>query len=288
MHLLYPFAKRFIAGEDLPAVIQSLKVLDGLGFQSTVDYLGEHTLTEEQAEQSKREYLDLLREANQISQTMDFSIKLSQVGMEISPALCKRNVEELLKNAGRHTARFDMEGSETTQRAVDLCLELRQTYKNLGIALQAYLFRTQTDIETMIQNGISVRLCKGAYKEKSAIAYQSMDDIRGNFLKLAFLLLKEGAVPAVATHDEKLIREILKFIVREKIDSRSFYFEMLYGVRRDLQRFLLEQGYQTRIYVPYGKAWLPYTLRRLAERKENILFLVKSLFRETLGLRKVH
>lgn len=288
MHLLYPLAKRFIAGEDLPTAIQSIKALNSSGFQSTVDILGEHTLTAEQAEQAKQEYLDLLREVDEISHTMDVSIKLSQMGLDISDALCRKNMEEILNATQRHTVRLDMEGSDSTQRTVDFCLDLHRTCKRLGIALQAYLFRTQADLETMVQNKVSVRLCKGAYKEGPDVAYQSMDDIRDNFLKLAFPLLKEGFLPAMATHDERLIKDILDFISKEKIDSRSFYFEMLYGVRRDLQKVLLERGYQMRVYVPYGKSWLPYTLRRLAERKENIIFVIKNLLKETLGLRKLH
>lgn len=287
MHLLYPIAKRYIAGEDLPTVLRSIGNLNGAGFQSSVDILGEHTLTEEQAINAKQQYLDLLREVGQDSYTMDFSIKLSQMGLDIGEALCVKNVTEILDAAGHHTVRFDMEGSDSTQRTIDLCLDLHKTHKNLGIALQAYLHRTQDDVRTMIHQGVSVRLCKGAYKENAAIALQSMDDVRAHFLKLAFLLLKEGYLPAMATHDEYLIREILKFITREKIDPRTFYFEMLYGVRRDLQKVLLEKGYRTRIYVPYGKSWLPYTLRRLAERKENVLFVIKHLFRETLGLQKI-
>jgi len=287
MHLLYPIAKRYIAGEDLPTVLRSIGNLNGAGFQSSVDILGEHTLTEAQAINAKQQYLDLLREVGQDSYTMDFSIKLSQMGLDIGEALCVKNVTEILDAAGHHTVRFDMEGSDSTQRTIDLCLDLHKTHKNLGIALQAYLHRTQDDVRTMIHQGVSVRLCKGAYKENAAIALQSMDDVRAHFLKLAFLLLKEGYLPAMATHDEYLIREILKFITREKIDPRTFYFEMLYGVRRDLQKVLLEKGYRTRIYVPYGKSWLPYTLRRLAERKENVLFVIKHLFRETLGLQKI-
>lgn len=288
MHLLYPLAKRFIAGEDLPTAMRSIRALNGSGFQSTVDILGEHTLTVEQAEQAKQEYLDLLREVDEISHTMDVSIKLSQMGLDISDTLCRKNMEEILNATQSHTVRLDMESSDSTQRTIDFCLDLHQTCKRLGIALQAYLFRTQADLETMVQNKVSVRLCKGAYKESPDVAYQSMDDIRDNFLKLAFPLLKEGFLPAMATHDERLIKDILDFISKEKIDSRSFYFEMLYGVRRDLQKVLLAKGYQMRIYVPYGKSWLPYTLRRLTERKENIIFVIKNLLKETLGLRKLH
>jgi len=207
--------------------------------------------------------------------------------MDISYDLCKKNVEDLIDAVCHHTIRFDMEGSDLTERTLKLGLELQKTHKNMGVVLQAYLRRTEQDIQSVIEQGVSTRLCKGAYKEPEAIAYQSMDEIRENFLKQAFRLLKEGNLAAIATHDEVLIEKIIEFIEKEKIPRDSFYFELLYGVRRDIQQALLNRGYQVRIYVPYGKAWLPYTLRRLAERKENIIFVVKNLILETLGLSKI-
>ena len=207
--------------------------------------------------------------------------------MDISYDLCKKNVEDLIDAVRHHTVRFDMEGSDLTERTLKLGLELQKTHKNLGVVVQAYLRRTDQDIQSVIEQGVSTRLCKGAYKEPETIAYQSMDEIRENFLKQAFRLLKEGNLPAIATHDEILIEQIREFIEKENISRDSFYFELLYGVRRDIQQVLLNKGYQVRIYVPYGKAWLPYTLRRLAERKENIIFVVKNLILETLGLSKI-
>lgn len=287
MHILYPFAKRFIAGEDLPTALGNIRSLNQNGFLSTVDLLGENTFTEQQAIQSKDEYLNLLRSVD-TQFPLDLSVKLTQMGLNLDLELCQRNVGEIIKAAGPHTVRFDMEGSNTTQQTVDLCLELHEPHKNLGIVLQAYQYRTEQDITRMLENGISVRLCKGAYREPPEVAYQDMDDIRANFLKQGKRMLKEGFLPAIATHDEYLIKELLKFIRNETISPKSFYFELLYGVRRDLQKHLLGLGYQVRVYVPYGKSWLPYTLRRLAERKENILFVVKSLIRETLGLGKIN
>lgn len=287
MRILYPFAKRFIAGEDRATALKNIKSLYGQGFLCTVDVLGESVHTEDQATEAKIEYLALLKGIETFHRPVDISAKVSALGMDISYDLCKKNVEHLVEAAHHHSVRFDMEGSDLTERTIKLGLELQKSHKNLGVVLQAYLRRTDTDIESVINQGVSTRLCKGAYKEPETLAYQSMDEIRENFLKQAFRLLKEGHLPAIATHDEILIEKITQFIKKEKIPSDSFYFELLYGVRRDIQQVLLDKGYQVRIYVPYGKAWLPYTLRRLAERKENIFFVIKNLARETLGLSKI-
>lgn len=287
MRILYPFAKRFIAGENRATALKNIKSLYEQGFLCTVDVLGESVHTEDQAIAAKNEYLALLKDFETFHRPVDLSAKVSALGMDISYDLCKRNVESLIDKVGQHTVRFDMEGSDLTERTLKLGLELQKTHKNLGLVLQAYLHRTSKDIQSVIEQGVSTRLCKGAYKEPDSIAYQSMDQIRENFLKQAFRLLKEGNLPAIATHDEILIEQISEFIEREKISHDSFYFELLYGVRRDVQHALLNKGYQVRIYVPYGKAWLPYTLRRLAERKENIFFVVKNLIQETLGLGKI-
>ncbi|MEE8206344.1 MAG: proline dehydrogenase family protein [Nitrospinaceae bacterium] len=286
MRILYPFAKRFIAGEDRATALKNIKSLYDQGFLCTVDVLGESVHTEDQAIAAKSEYLALLKDIETFRRPVDISAKVSALGMDISFDLCKKNTEDLIDAVRHHTIRFDMEGSGLTEQTMKLGLELQKTHKNLGVVLQAYLRRTDQDVQSVIEQGVSTRLCKGAYKEPEAIAYQSMDEIRENFLKQAFRLLKEGNLPAIATHDEVLIEKIIKFIEREKISTDSFYFELLYGVRRDIQKALLDKGYQVRLYVPYGKAWLPYTLRRLAERKENIIFVLKNIVREALGLGK--
>jgi proline dehydrogenase len=287
MRILYPFAKRFIAGEDRATAVKNIKSLYDQGFLCTVDVLGESVHTEDQATEAKNEYLALLKSIETFDRPVDISAKVSALGMNIDYDLCKKNVEDLIDAMCHHTVRFDMEGSDLTERTLMLGLDLQKTHKNLGVVLQAYLRRTDRDIQSVIDQGVSTRLCKGAYKESETFAYQSMDEIRENFLKQAFRLLKEGNLPAIATHDEILIEQISEFIEKENISRDSFYFELLYGVRRDIQQVLLNKGYQVRIYVPYGKAWLPYTLRRLAERKENIIFVVKNLIRETLGLSKI-
>ncbi len=287
MRLLYPLAKRFIAGEDLETALKAIDRLHRRGFRTTIDLLGEHVRTQEQAEAAKQAYLGLFQRMQDSSVRMDFSIKLTQLGLDIDRAYCKENVVALANAAGSHTIRFDIEGSAHTEPIIRTCRDLHPTYNKLGQAVQAYLYRTEKDLDDLIREGISVRLCKGAYKEPPSIAYQSMEDIRANFLKLAYRLLKEGHEPAIATHDEYLLTEILEFIQKEKIEPESFYFEMLYGVARDLQKTLLRKGYRVRIYVPYGKSWLPYTLRRLTEKKENMFFVAKNLFREAFRLRKL-
>jgi len=287
MHLLYPFAKRFIAGEDTHTALQAISKLHDAGFLSSLDILGENVNSREQAEAARDIYVDLLKQAAPINFPMDFSVKLSQMGLDIDNDFCRKNLETILTAAGRNTVRFDMEGSEHTQPTLEMCLELHAKYKNLGQAVQAYLFRTEADIDRLIQNQISVRLCKGAYKENASIAYKSMDDIRENFLGLAYKLLKEGHRPSIATHDEYLLLKILAFVAKENISPESFYLEMLYGVGRDLQNTLLKKGFQVRVYTPFGKAWLPYTIRRLLEKKENLVFVMTNLFKEFFRLRKI-
>jgi len=287
MHLLYPFAKRFIAGENPHAALQAICKLHDAGFLSSVDILGENVNSREQADLARDLYVELLKKFEPINFPMDFSVKLSQMGLDIDKDFCRQNLETILTAAGRNTVRFDMEDSEHTQPTLEMCLELHSKYKNLGQAVQAYLFRTKADVDQLIEKQISVRLCKGAYKENSSIAFESMDDIRANFLVLGYKLLKEGNMPAIATHDEYLLLKILSFVEKEKIPPESFYFEMLYGVARDLQKILLKKGYQIRVYTPFGEAWLPYTIRRLLEKKENIVFVMTNLFKEFFQLRKI-
>ena len=287
MQFLYPFAKRFIAGPYLQSALPVIYNIRQSGYFASIDILGESVTTRQECEAAKFEYLKLFESLDSINHSFNFSIKLSQLGLDLDKDLCLENLQNLARAMGNHTIRVDMEGSVHTQSTLDICEVVHDAYPHLGLALQAYLFRTENDVNRCIDKGMSVRLCKGAYKEPASIAYQSMDKIRMQFLKLARKLLKEGHQPSIATHDENLLVELLDFIAQEKIKPESFYFELLYGVRRDLQKILKDKGYRVRIYVPYGKAWLPYTLRRLTEKKENLFFVINNLFRETLGLRKL-
>jgi proline dehydrogenase len=286
--ILYPFAKRFIAGEDIDTSLHAIRSLQTAGYLTSVDILGENVHDANQARSAKDAYLELLAKSQDLPGLNDLSVKLTQLGLEFDPELCQKNLREILQASGPHTVRLDMEGSDRTQSTIDMCLAHHAEYGHLGLALQAYLFRSQEDLETLMDREISVRLCKGAYKEPASIAYQAMDEVRQNFLQLAYPLLKSGNQSAIATHDEYLLKKILSFITSEKIAPNSFFFEMLYGVGRDMQRYLRNRGYRVRVYVPFGKAWLPYTLRRLVERKENIIFVVKNILKEALGLRKLN
>jgi proline dehydrogenase len=288
MKLLYPFAKRFIAGPDLKTALTAINRINASGYFLSIDILGESVTNRQQAVDAKTDYLKLFDALTHFNHSFDISIKLSQLGLNIDKEFCTDNLKELALALGTNTMRLDMEGSAHTQNTLEICEKLHPTHPLIGQAIQAYLFRSEDDVQRCIEKGISLRLCKGAYKESPKIAYQSMDEIRKNFLRLSCLLLKEGHQPAIATHDENLLVKTLDFITQEKIDPKSFYFEMLYGVRRDLQKILKDKGYRVRVYAPYGKAWLPYTLRRLVEKKENLLFVITHLFRETLGLRKLH
>ena len=224
MHPLYPFAKRFIAGENPHTALKAIYKLHDDGFRSSLDILGENVNTREQAEAARKLYVGLLKMVDPGYFPMDFSVKLSQMGLDIDKDFCRDNLETILTAAGRNTVRFDMEGSPHTQLTLEMCLSLHSKYKNLGQAVQAYLFRTEADVDQLIDNQISVRLCKGAYKENASIAFKSMDDIRENFLRLGFKLLKEGHLPAIATHDEYLLLKILAFIEKENIPPRILFF----------------------------------------------------------------
>jgi len=287
MKLLYPFAKRFIAGPDLKIALPAIRRIEEAGYFSSIDILGESVSTRSQAEAAKIEYLKLFESLDSINHSFDFSIKLSQLGLDIDREFCTENLRQLARAMGNNTIRVDMEDSTHTQSTLEICEEVHKSYPHLGQAIQAYLFRSEEDVRHCIDNKISMRICKGAYKESADVALQSMDQIREKFFKLACQILKEGYQPAIATHDEKLLVKLLDFIQQEGIKPESFYFEMLYGIRRDLHKILKDKGYRVRIYIPYGKAWLPYTLRRLAEKKENLLFVFTHLFREAFGFRKL-
>jgi proline dehydrogenase len=271
-------ARRFVAGEDPEDAIAAGLALRRRGIAATFDLLGEDVDDREKARRSAECNRQLLRMIPPDVER-NISIKLSTLGLDISEELCLELTAGVL-DAAREVGgfvRIDMEGSKYTQRTLDVFHTLRRTYDHVGIVLQSYLFRTEEDVKQAIARGDRVRLCKGAYKEPSDIAWTDMDDIRASFRRCARRLLQEGAYPAIATHDESLIQDALAFAREAKIASARFELQMLFGLRPRRWDELVAAGHNVRIYVPYGTHWMPYFYRRLRERKENVWFVVRSL-----------
>jgi proline dehydrogenase len=272
-------ARRFVAGEDAESAIAAGRKLHAKGIKATFDLLGEDVLDREAAVRSARANEDLLRKIP-AEVERNISIKLTMMGLDIAEDFCLELVAGILRVA-RHVqgfVRIDMEGSKHTQRTLDVFHKLRKDHDNVGIVLQAYLHRTEDDVKEAVRRGDRVRLCKGAYKEPPSLAWASMADIRGNYRKCARLLLDQGNYPALATHDEELVQDILGYTSERKISSDRYEFQMLYGLRPRRWDQLVKSGHHMRVYVPYGTHWFPYFYRRLRERKENVFFVVRSLF----------
>jgi proline dehydrogenase len=279
--VLAPFARRFIAGVCLAEALATAAKLKAQGFHTTVDQLGEDVEGAISAELAAEQYVVILRALRERNLDRNVSVKLSQLGLLIDPDLCARNLGKILHAAEEvgGFVRLDMEGSRLTQATLDIATAAkRMRVTPLGVALQAMLLRAAEDVVAMIGREIPVRLCKGAYKESPSIALQDMREIRRQFAALSKRLLTSGIYHGIATHDPALIDEIAAFARSQNIGADRFEFQMLLGIRRGLARRLLEEGWRVRIYVPFGSHWLPYMLRRLRERKENVWFVLKSLF----------
>lgn len=277
------FGRRFIAGERVEDAIEAARALQARSLGVTLDFLGESVATTEQATAAAAEYQRLIDVVVASGVERNLSLKLTQIGLAIDRATCVDNMRRILDPAKRHDffVRIDMEGSAYT----DVTLEVLETlwgldYHNIGIVLQSYLYRTERDLRRMNELGIRVRLVKGAYREPASVAYQLKEDVDGAYLRQMRLLLDHGAYPAFATHDEALLREIRDYAAERHVSSDRYEFQMLYGVRRDLQASLRAEGYHMRIYVPFGQEWFPYFMRRLGERKENVWFVLRALMGE--------
>jgi proline dehydrogenase len=277
------FARRFIAGERVEDAIEAARALQARGLGVTLDFLGESVATTEQALAAAAEYQRLVDVVVAANVERNLSLKLSQIGLAIDKATCVDNMRRILDPARRHDffVRIDMEGSAYTE----VTLEILETlwgleYHNIGIVLQSYLYRTERDLRRMNELGIRVRLVKGAYREPASVAYQLKEDVDGAYLRQMRLLLDHGAYPAFATHDEALLREIRNYAAERHVPNDRYEFQMLYGVRRDLQTSLRAEGYHMRVYVPFGQEWFPYFMRRLGERKENVWFVIRALMGE--------
>jgi proline dehydrogenase len=272
-------ARRFVAGETCDDAISAVRVLNADGLVASLDLLGENVKTAAEAEHALGEYISLFDAIDRSGVKSNASVKLTQMGLETGEDLCFSNMSRLVERAARSSnfVRIDMEGSAFTGRTLALFYRLFEKHRNVGIVIQAYLHRSEKDVEKLAQLKAPVRVCKGAYKESATIAFQSMDDIRRNYRSLVETLLKGGSRVGIATHDEKLIRWAQEWTSSQKIPREQFEFQMLYGLRRKRARQLASEGYTVRTYVPYGSQWFPYFYRRLRERKENVFFVLKSL-----------
>ncbi len=274
-------ATRFVAGETLEQALAVSRRLNDEGITVTLDHLGESVSSLEEAAAARDVYLRTLSAIHDSGISGNVSLKLTQFGLDFSYDQCLANVEELVRRADslESFVRVDMESSAYTQRTLDLVQTLHARYPRVGVVIQAYLFRSKADIEKLCDARIRVRLCKGAYLEPPSLAFPRKRDVDRNFMELTRLLLDRGEYPAIATHDPRMIDAAKAHVQRRKIAPEAFEFQMLYGVRRDLQRELVAEGYRLRVYVPFGKAWYPYYMRRLAERPANVLFVLRNVFR---------
>ncbi len=277
-----PMVGRFVAGETLPQVLGALEHLQDDGFMTTVDVLGESVASAEACEQAASRYEETLAALDEHGLERNVSLKLTQMGLDISDEVCRETVARVMRAAAEVGAfvRFDMEEHTKTDRTLGLWRELRSLNPETGVVIQAALRRSAADVEALIAEGARVRLCKGAYNEPASVAFHEREEIDAAYESLARRLMRDGAYPALATHDGRLIGRLLRFADDEGIAADRYEFQMLYGVRRDLQAELLRRGRRVRVYVPYGTEWYPYFMRRLAEKPANLAFLLRSLLKE--------
>ena len=277
-------SSRFVAGLEVEDALRAAEMLNNYGMTATLDSLGESVANEVEAHKAAEIYHRLLDAMAAKSLKANISVKLTQMGLELSPDLAMTIAAGLTEHA-RATGNFlriDMEGSNLTQVTLDLVqhLHAREEYRNhIGIVIQAYLYRSEADIQQLIAAGIRVRLCKGAYQEPASLAFPKKTDVDTNYVRLTGILLSSPLYHGIATHDEAMIEAAKSYAKNHAILPEHFEFQMLYGVRRDLQRRLIREGYNVRVYIPFGREWYPYFMRRLAERPANVLFLAKNLFR---------
>ena len=284
------FAKRFVAGEVLDDALTAVRALNAKGITASLDLLGESVTNEREARSAANEYRGILDRIHDQGLDANVSLKLTAMGLDISEELCVDVVAAVLEKAQSYGTfvRLDMESSAYTDRTLRLFEDrLYPAYKdNVGIVLQSYLYRTWSDVERAIQLRCRVRLCKGAYKEPASVAFPDKRDVDRNYVKCLHALLERGNYPGVATHDPTIIAEAKRYAADHQIPNSRFEFQMLYGVRRDLQEQLVGEGYGMRVYVPFGTQWYPYLMRRLAERPANVAFITGNIAREMLGGRK--
>jgi proline dehydrogenase len=277
-------SSRFVAGTHIESALEATEAVNRQGMAATLDSLGENVSSPEEARKAADIYHHLLDAIQQRGLNANVSVKLTQMGMDLDPEIALRLTIELVDHAVQANSfvRIDMEGSAYTQATVDLVSKIHANPSHrgrVGVVIQSYLYRSQDDITRLLAEGIRVRLCKGAYQEPPNLAFPAKADVDKNFVRLMQLLLPSGIYHGIATHDENMIAATRDFAREKGISPEAFEFQMLYGVRRDLQRALIAEGYRVRVYIPFGTEWYPYFMRRLAERPANLLFLARNLFR---------
>jgi len=285
-NLFQPVVRRFVAGSDYNAGLAAVKKLNEQGIKATLDNLGEEVHDKKSAYKVRDEYLHLLDEIHKRKLDANVSLKLTQLGLVIDRDFAIKNLTEILKRAEKYNnfVRIDMEASEYTAQTLDLFKSIYPKFrKYVGIVLQAYLYRTPKDVEQVIKNKARVRLCKGAYAEPASVAYPQKSDVDKNYQNLMKKLIQNGNYPGIATHDENMILAAKKFAKSHKISPKKFEFQMLYGIRQDLQKQLVDEGYNMRVYVPYGTQWYPYLSRRIGERPGNLGFIVNAVASEAVS-----
>jgi len=274
---------RFIAGETIAEAVTAIKELNARGCSASFDHLNESVDSVTETGGEIREYLDVLAKIDESRINSNVSIKLTQFGLDIDPEMTYQNARKVVEDAARRRnfVRVDMEGSAVTQVTIDVFKRLRSEFglNDVGIVLQSYLYRTEEDARDLLKIPARIRLCKGAYDEPASVAYPDKKDVDDSYVRVMKLLLASGTYHGIATHDPKMIDATIDFAQKEGIGKEAFEFQMLYGIRRDLQEQLARDGYNMRVYVPYGKHWYPYFMRRLAERPANIWFVMKNLWK---------
>jgi proline dehydrogenase len=283
MKLPFVLAKKFVAGESFVDAKPEVEHLNDKKIKITLDLLGENVKDRETADATVQSYIDLINSIKEAQLESNISIKLTMLGLDIDRSYCKENLFKLLEVTRENDqfVRIDMEGSDYTQVTIDLFKEAYQEFgKHVGIVIQAYLHRSKNDIHELAQIGADVRICKGAYSEPKESALQNMDAIREAYKEYTKILLQKTPYPRIATHDDKLIEWVKGYADENGIGKDRFEFQMLYGLRQDTMEAFVEEGYNARIYVPFGTMWFPYFKRRLMERKENIWFVISTMFQK--------
>jgi proline dehydrogenase len=274
-------SRRFVAGETLDEAIAAARGCNELGMAASLDYLGENVSTTTDAQRARDAYLEVFDRIASEKLNANVSCKLTQLGLDLSAEFCEGLVLSVVERAAGYDSflRVDMEGSSYTQRTVELVKRIRTRNPAIGTVIQSYLYRSEGDIRDLLACGCRVRLCKGAYKESAEVAFEKKQEVDANYIRLMQMLLASGLYHAIATHDPHMIAETIRWAASKQIAKNDFEFQMLYGIRTDLQRRLVNDGYGVRIYIPYGRDWFPYFMRRLAERPANVGFLLRNFFR---------